>query len=1784
MKTNPVLISFIMSLFYITSYAGHPINFIEPICSNLTVSNNSLCDQEVYIEHLGEGETIVLLGTVKSGEERIFGTTSEIGYIFSESSSGGITASYLKSDCDDIALKITSCNSQVSELDTPCVFEGVSYKIGNGNVRELESNLISLECGQSLDINLKDTDGKWVIQYPDNSLTLFNSSTDFNITSSAKISDSGIYTAYWFANNGCKTEFDFTIQSLNCCERTMSTIRDVKICEGESIMIIPEFSDVPQCIDLRSDYVSSVYAYSGRVENVNNILGEPDNSGAILWKAGTASDTYITVDLGSVLPSGTEICVLTRIAHCQRVDSNDSRFSIYTSASVFGFGKIATKSMPLDTKYEKICLTVNKNTRYMRIQDEGLCAFRIDAIEVSSQNETTSLKFLWNNGGVADHFLIKEAGTYSVQVTDCNECTTYAQFDVEMEACETADLDCVENPSLPVAAGEIFSMCAEELGLNGNISINDEDIDGHELEWIITKQPDNGQLEIGNSGTFTYIPNVGFSGLDRIFYNVCKKDFIPCDQRDLNLRCAAAILQIDVNKASVSLGEDLTICEDESTTLTIASGLSASWSTGQSSNTISVNQAGIYAVSITDANGCRSADQLEVRQYDYPAPDLSVSNVIDCNNPTAVISADDGVSYLWSTGQSGPSIAVGIAGLYTVTVTGEGGCMTIEDIEVIENVKEIRATIRGENLICYSTENTTLTAEGADRYEWSTGETGTSITAGGAGTYTVTAIDNASGCSATESFTITSVNIYADAGPDQNACPGDILILGAAAIGPAGARYQWSNGSSGTLNDSGGRISVSPTRTTTYELRTTLNGCTEVDQVTVFLDDFQISATGGVEICPGEEVVLSAQGADFYLWDTGEQEASITVRPTETRSYTVIGFNTFGCEKETQVTVTVYDPLRAVVSDDMSVCIGESVSLSASGGSVYEWSNGSVGPNISVIADESTEYLVTVTNNQGCSTVESINVNVIPLPIADIGADRLICSGSSIAITAAFSSSYLWSTGQTSRSITVSPTSDTEYSITVTNEGLCESSNSISVNVVECLGRITGYVRNTNGDNLSGVNLRIFDENDNRVATASTDLRGFYRFTQVEAGTYVIRQENLEGYSDFSDRDETPEDGIDNDGVNNEIPVILLPGETDADNIFVDQENSSAITGTSFVDTDGDNLADEPLRDAAIMLYNEREELIDVTVTGPFGRYSFEGLSSGTYSVRQDQLSGYEYVLDQDRTITDIDPDGGKNDADGMIEVELSVSEIDDGNDFIVRPLTGKISGHVGLDTDDDRRADAPVVDARVELLNRFGTRQQITYTDSDGDYEFIDIEPGEYLVTAIDDPKFRDISDRDESTSESDTDGGADVIDDYITVILLPGEHDADNNFVDYIPQVGTIGGYVLEDQNDDQIGDRGINDVVITLYDLDNREVAVTKTNGAGRFIFNDVVPGDYYLRETDPVDANGLEFTDVSDLDVMNPDDLNDVDGANDIIYVSVEVDEFDDGNIFVDKRPSSSVVENCRVLQFDDFSNGFGDFWIDGGEYVDISQRFSRSAPSSIDISNNEGVNSSIYSQSIDLNTVNSVTVTFHYLTRGVDAGEFFVFEISRNGGASFSGFDSWFIDADFVNEEWNTGIVYIPREQLSAQSVFRIKSEFSSRADHIYIDDILVELCFNVEDDDSSATAYVGQNDGSQLNIGEALDKEGYEPDRLFPADTSSGDDSIFPNPATDEIQFYLNNQSDSEVNNIEILTIDGQMVIREQVSNQGLHKLDISKLASQQLYIINIKSSDQIRSHKFFKL
>src|SRR5690554_2620201 len=312
----------------------------------------------------------------------------------------------------------------------------------------------------------------------------------------------------------------------------------------------------------------------------------------------------------------------------------------------------------------------------------------------------------------------------------------------------------------------------------------------------------------------------------------------------------------------------------------------------------------------------------------------------------------------------------------------------------------------------------------------------------GIGTHTINYTLGADLCLATSSIDITVLPLPSvSLGSDIVICYGESTTLTATGNGVGTIDYLWSTG------DTTSEITVSPTATTTYEvLITDSNGCEATDAVTITVNPLPLADAGSdVAICIGESITLTASGGIDYLWNTGDTTSVITVSPLVTTTYEVLVTDTNGCENIATVTVTVNPLPLADAGEDVVICVGESTTLSASGGIDYLWDTGEITSVITVSPLVTTTYEVLVTDINGCENTATVTVTVNPLPLADAGLDVAICIGESTTLTASGGIDYLWNTGETTSEITVSPLVTTTYEVLVTDANGCENSATVKV-------------------------------------------------------------------------------------------------------------------------------------------------------------------------------------------------------------------------------------------------------------------------------------------------------------------------------------------------------------------------------------------------------------------------------------------------------------------------------------------------------------------------------------------------------------------------------------------------------------------------------------------------------------------------------------------------------------------------------------------------------------------
>ncbi|MBU2930126.1 Ig-like domain-containing protein, partial [Winogradskyella psychrotolerans] len=443
-------------------------------------------------------------------------------------------------------------------------------------------------------------------------------------------------------------------------------------------------------------------------------------------------------------------------------------------------------------------------------------------------------------------------------------------------------------------------------------------------------------------------------------------------------------------------------------------------------------------------------------------------------------------------------------GEVTITFTTDDGDFTdTSEITVFPEALDPSAGV--DQQICEG-ESTTLTASGGTSYVWSTGETSESIevTPEETTSFIVTVSDDFEQ-SEDVSVTVTVNPIpAANAGEDQSICEGSSTILTAT----GGTSYLWSTG------DTTASIEVSPTYETTYSVEVSNDYCSSSDDVTIYVNTApEILISENIVIMEGESTTLTVSGGETYAWSTGETTESISVNPINTTTYSVSANGPNGCLNSAEVTVTVIPELIAIAGGDESICSGETITLSASGGSNYIWNTGYLGSELTVSPTETTTYTVTVENEFGYSDTDDVTVFVNDLPNISINEDLFVLNGNSVTLTATGGNTYSWSTGESTSEITVSPDVTTTYTVTGFSEAGCQSVAEVVVTVVEDL------VANAGNDITIclGESVTLNASGGITYTWSTGDTGATQTFSPTETTTYTVTVTDGFGNSDTDD-------------------------------------------------------------------------------------------------------------------------------------------------------------------------------------------------------------------------------------------------------------------------------------------------------------------------------------------------------------------------------------------------------------------------------------------------------------------------------------------------------------------------------------------------------------------------------------------------------------------------------------------------------------------------------------------
>jgi gliding motility-associated-like protein len=479
-----------------------------------------------------------------------------------------------------------------------------------------------------------------------------------------------------------------------------------------------------------------------------------------------------------------------------------------------------------------------------------------------------------------------------------------------------------------------------------------------------------------------------------------------------------------------------TICTGQTASLTASGATTYTWDSGAQTNTLNVNPASttIYTVSGT-AGTCTGSTTSTVTVIGQPTISVTGNTTI-CLGGATTLTASGANSYTWAAGgELTATVSLNPSSTTDYTVTGDNGVCTNTTLVTVSVTPT--PTLTANSVTICPAQTATLTVSGATTYTWNPGNvTGNTYTiAPSSNTFvTVTGANGSCTSQVTPSITIgTGISIGVN---NPTICVGQTASLTASGA----TSYTWDSGAqTNTLN-------VNPASTTVYTVSGTAGTCTGSATSTVTVLNLpNLSVTGNTAICSGNSTTLTANGATSFTWASGGQlTAAVTVSPAADITYTVSGFDG-ACTNTTTVDVSV-TPTPSLTASPVSICTGQTATLTVSGATTYTWNPGNVTGNTYTDSPASSSAY-TVTGANGTCTSQVTTSITVGSGISIAINNPTICAGQSVVLTAtSTATSYTWDSGANSNTLSVSPSSTTIYTVSGSS-GSCVGVNTATVTV-----------------------------------------------------------------------------------------------------------------------------------------------------------------------------------------------------------------------------------------------------------------------------------------------------------------------------------------------------------------------------------------------------------------------------------------------------------------------------------------------------------------------------------------------------------------------------------------------------------------------------------------------------------------------------------------------------------------------------------------------------------------
>jgi hypothetical protein len=581
--------------------------------------------------------------------------------------------------------------------------------------------------------------------------------------------------------------------------------------------------------------------------------------------------------------------------------------------------------------------------------------------------------------------------------------------------------------------------------------------------------------------------------------------------------------QFKTNAYKIRLPNDTSLCSAP-LTVTLASGsctgcTTFTWMNGSNSSSISVNSSSQVIASISDSLNCLTRDTMNVNFLTVPLqPAVINGNLNPCTNSLNTYSVTSVVgvsSYTWAI----PSGWTGISSTNTLALTSGtlNGIISViggnicgvspsRTVQVNVNAPPLAPTaISGNSIICFSAlpnSYSVAAVAGATTYTWNLPAiaSGTSSSntiqlalTTGVGNVSVAATNSCgTGAFQTLSVTVNALPVITITNLSNTICLGNSLT------------YSWSNLATTTS------ISVSPSLTTNYSVSgTNTNGCINSNNVSLTVIPLPtITISGNSAICVGNTLSLSGGGATTYTWSNASNAASVVISPTSNTTYSVIGTSVNGCANFTTKTITVNSLPTVVINGNNSICIGNTLVLNAAGAATYTWNVLANTVSISVSPTINSSYNLLGTDLNGCINSALKNVTVNPLPVIVIAGNTAVCYGNTLILNASGALTYTWNTFANTPLVSLTPSVNSVFSVSGTDQNGCQNSASKSV-LVNPLPIVS--ISSTTNTICYGNTLVVIASGANTYTWNTQSVSPFISVSPLLSTNYTVTGEDLNG-------------------------------------------------------------------------------------------------------------------------------------------------------------------------------------------------------------------------------------------------------------------------------------------------------------------------------------------------------------------------------------------------------------------------------------------------------------------------------------------------------------------------------------------------------------------------------------------------------------------------------------------------------------------------------------------------